>query len=55
MLIMFVGLCTVFEIYKIIETLVSRKAPYSMFEACYHFFNCKFYVQYKLVKNLSGK
>lgn len=38
MLIMFVGLCTVFEIYKIIETLVSRKAPYSMFEACYHFF-----------------
>lgn len=51
MLIMFVGLCTVFEIYKNIETLVSRKAPYSMLS----FFNCKFYVQYKLVKNLSGK
>lgn len=50
MLIMFAGLCTVFEIYKIIETLVSRKAPYSMFEACYHFFYWKFYVQYKTSK-----
>lgn len=42
MLIMFVGLCTVFEMYKNIETLVSRKAPYSMFEACYRFLIANF-------------